>query len=298
MAQVKGATYSQISSYNGRNSTDASNTLWNSLKNAIPSSVISTYSYLPLKGMTSSTNNQGVTSYYTYDTSGRLFLVRDDDKNIISKHRYAYKNYPDNGIGGYNALSVSLTTPSVVTLGQSKTATASVTGGSGSYTYNWYLKNSSGTVISSSLGSSSSSYTFSCSQYGTHSIQCNVVDNQLGIDYTYNRNFSCCQSVGSFSMRSGYTNLSSSILNYGSSVSFYISFYANFSMQPNQSYLVAYVSSDCRPSSTKTFTVYEVMGRTWQVTIYSSGAMYWKMITGTALPAYYSQMTGTISYNK
>lgn len=298
MAQVKGATYSQISSNDGKNCSYASNTLWSSINSAVSSSLISTYSYNALVGMASLTNNQGVTSYYTYDTSGRLFLVRDDDKNIISKYRYAYKNFPDNNIGGYTTLAVVFTyQPPYVTPGANDEATVSVTGGTGSYVYNWYLKNSSGTVISSSLNSLSSSYTFSCNQYGTYRIQCEVIDAQLGISYTKTSNaISCCSSICNFTMGSGCISLSNSIVSYGTTASFYITFYANFVMQPNVSYQVAYISSACRPSSTKTFTVYELMGRTWQVTISSTGIMYWKMTSGTALPAYESQSTGTLTY--
>jgi hypothetical protein len=300
MARAKGATYSQLSSKDGRDCTSASDNLWSEINTAVSSSMIETSSYSPLRGAVSYTNTQGVTSYYSYDTSGRLFLVRNDDKNIISKYRYAYKNYPDNGIGGYATLSVSLTTPTPpeVLIGQNNTASATVSGGTGNYKYNWYLKKSTGTVEKSSLNSSSSSFIFSCDDYGPYYITCEVIDNELGISYTKNSsNITSCVSVCSFTPYSGITNLSSSIVNYGTSALFYLTFYANFEMQPNVSYLVETVSSACRPSATRTFTVYEVMGRTWQVTINSSGAMYWKMTAGTALPAYESQSTGTITYN-
>jgi YD repeat-containing protein len=53
--------------------------------------MVSTYTYKPLVGMTSSTNPDGFTSYYEYDAFGRLKTVRDHDNNIVKTYSYHYR---------------------------------------------------------------------------------------------------------------------------------------------------------------------------------------------------------------
>lgn len=51
---------------------------------------MTTYTYDPLIGMTSSTDAKGETTYYEYDSFQRLMNVRDKDKNIIKSFCYNY----------------------------------------------------------------------------------------------------------------------------------------------------------------------------------------------------------------
>jgi len=180
MAQVRGATYSQIISYDGKACDYPGISLWTGLNTTVPAAQFSTYSYKPLTGIATATNTRGVTTNYTYDLSRRLFIVRDDDKNILNRYRYGYRNYPDNGLGGYRTVTGYISTPSVVTKGISSTSYATASGGTGSYSYNWYLKNSSGTVISSCLNSSLNTFPFTCYQTGSYYTQYEVTDNLLG----------------------------------------------------------------------------------------------------------------------
>jgi YD repeat-containing protein len=61
---------------------------------------VTLYTYKPLVGLTSETiansNNSsgalGVTSYYSYDSFGRLSEVRDDEGKLLKKHTYNYAN--------------------------------------------------------------------------------------------------------------------------------------------------------------------------------------------------------------
>jgi YD repeat-containing protein len=53
------------------------------------------YTYKPLVGMTSMTDPRGVTTYYEYDTAGRLkeaYMIANSVKKILQTYNYHYKN--------------------------------------------------------------------------------------------------------------------------------------------------------------------------------------------------------------
>jgi len=52
---------------------------------------LSTYTYNPVFGITSTTDTNGTGTYYEYDNFGRLQLARDADKNIVKTYEYQYK---------------------------------------------------------------------------------------------------------------------------------------------------------------------------------------------------------------
>lgn len=51
---------------------------------------MTTYTYNPLIGTTSMTDARDQTTFYEYDTFGRLYLVKDQDRNILQKHDYHF----------------------------------------------------------------------------------------------------------------------------------------------------------------------------------------------------------------
>ena len=54
-------------------------------------SVMTTYTYHPIFGMTSSTDNNGISTYYDYDSFGRLWRVKDHKGNVLKQFEYHYK---------------------------------------------------------------------------------------------------------------------------------------------------------------------------------------------------------------
>ena len=67
-------------------------TMFNSkLRELLPNALITTYTYKLLTGMTSSTDANGKTNYYIYDSFGRLQNAKDQDINVIQEYKYHYK---------------------------------------------------------------------------------------------------------------------------------------------------------------------------------------------------------------
>lgn len=57
----------------------------------IANAQVTTYTYQPLIGMTSSTDPKGQTVYYEYDDFQRLMTMKDQDRKILNFTDYHYK---------------------------------------------------------------------------------------------------------------------------------------------------------------------------------------------------------------
>ncbi len=63
------------------------------IRNNLPNdAMVTTYTYSPLKGMTSATDASGKTLYYEYDGFNRLQIVKDHQGNIVQQYEYHYQN--------------------------------------------------------------------------------------------------------------------------------------------------------------------------------------------------------------
>jgi YD repeat-containing protein len=64
---------------------------FNALREEFPNAQISSYTYNPTIGMTSSTTPNGVTTTYNYDSFGRLINIKDENEKTIENYEYHYK---------------------------------------------------------------------------------------------------------------------------------------------------------------------------------------------------------------
>jgi YD repeat-containing protein len=55
--------------------------------------LMTTYTYKPLVGMTSQTDSNGVTTYYIYDSLGRLESIKDNNHKVLKNIKYNYKHF-------------------------------------------------------------------------------------------------------------------------------------------------------------------------------------------------------------
>lgn len=96
IAKIKNATVTQVASVLGvpdlSGINEANLVAINSLRANInmANTMITTYSYLPLVGISSVTDPKGISTYYEYDSSGRLQYVKDQNLNILQRYCYNY----------------------------------------------------------------------------------------------------------------------------------------------------------------------------------------------------------------
>jgi YD repeat-containing protein len=98
IAKIENATNAQLVSALGVSDfsaiTEAQLSSLNNLRTnaTFSQSMITTYTYQPLVGVTSITDPKGDTVYYTYDGLGRLQYVKDAQGKLLTDYQYHYKN--------------------------------------------------------------------------------------------------------------------------------------------------------------------------------------------------------------
>jgi len=108
IAKIENATYDQVATYvsNLQAKADADTDhctaasckeqqlrdALQTLREALPNAMVSSYTYDPQIGVTSMTDPKGYTTYYSYDNFHRLEQVKDDQGKLLSENVYHYKN--------------------------------------------------------------------------------------------------------------------------------------------------------------------------------------------------------------
>lgn len=99
VARIIGSDYSTVNSLVGQtqidnviNNEEDLRNLLNTLRTALPSAQVNTYTYKPLIGMTSKTDARGITEYYKYDGMQRLQAILDHLNNVNRTFDYHYRS--------------------------------------------------------------------------------------------------------------------------------------------------------------------------------------------------------------
>jgi hypothetical protein len=116
VAKIEGNEFTNAGQYintdilnNTTSYTDAQvQTGLNNLRSSLTGSLVSTFTYKPLVGMTSQTDPKGMTTYYTYDSFNRLSQVLDLNNNILKDYTYHFYNQPGPLINNSNSVTISL----------------------------------------------------------------------------------------------------------------------------------------------------------------------------------------------
>ncbi|MBP1221906.1 DUF5977 domain-containing protein [Flavobacterium sp. 1355] len=97
IAKIENATYAQIATALGVTATvldtynEANLAAINALRSVLSDALITTYTYKNLVGVTSVTDPKGMTTFYEYDSFGRLMFVKDQNLNVLQRYCYGYK---------------------------------------------------------------------------------------------------------------------------------------------------------------------------------------------------------------
>lgn len=143
VAQIKNTTYDEVSKLidiQALTDTYLPNMdLVNGLRQRLPNAQINTYAYTPLVGVTAITAPSGITTYYDYDVFGRLKSVKDNDGNQLANYAYSIRSSEVKPI--YPDMDINLTSTTPNKLDTSGIFEVSVKGGSGKFTYSWFVNN-------------------------------------------------------------------------------------------------------------------------------------------------------------
>ena len=98
IAKIENASLSQLSSALGitidnlQNYNENNLASINALRNTMTSAMITTYTHLPLIGVSSITDPKGNVTTFSYDNYNRLQNVKDKNGKILSENKYHYQN--------------------------------------------------------------------------------------------------------------------------------------------------------------------------------------------------------------
>lgn len=224
--------------------------------------LVSTYTYKPLTGITSETDERGRSVFYEYDQLNRLLLVKDNEGNIVKKICYNFSGQAENCTLFYN------------------------TAQSGSFTRN----NCGAGYIGGAV-----TYTVPANTFSSGESQADANSKALA---SVNANGQAYANTNGI-CKCAYTNLpafpiyTSIFPAPGSTITFTLSFYATNPASVNWTGVYTQIGSiggGCKPAATRTITIVDNNSRTWSVQVNTLGQFFVKLITGVA-------PTGTLPIN-
>jgi YD repeat-containing protein len=169
VAEIMGATYNEVQTALGATPESVSSqvipnmTTLDGLRATLPNALITTYTYSPLVGMTSTTAPNGATTYYDYDGFGRLKSIRDAAEDTLETYHYKYRNLDlpfQPTPPTYEPLQIVLYPADRYRVNIPGTFTAGISGGSGSVSRQWILKRGNTTLNTWQTTGNTLSHTF------------------------------------------------------------------------------------------------------------------------------------------
>ncbi|MBL7737785.1 MAG: hypothetical protein JNK14_01110 [Chitinophagaceae bacterium] len=235
-------------------------------------SLMITYTYTPLIGMTGQCDATNWILYYEYDNFGRLKLIRDLDKNVVKRVEYKYQTCPT----------------SFTNIAQSR---------------NFYKSTCGSGYVSSPV-----TYTIPAGKY-TSCVSQTEVDGWMESEFNLNgqayandpaNGATCSACTGTYAAASGWTSFYTSITPNSNTVSLTLVVAATSSSSfnnINNGVIIGTITSTCcRPSVARSFSCSE-SGRMWSVTVYPDGQVLLVRTGGAALPSVYQGFTLSGSYS-
>lgn len=225
--EIEGKTYSEVLSMIGSNtiatlaasiSSSSIISITDGIRSQIgTSALVSSYTYIPLVGISSIKDLRGQNTTYHYDSSWRL-------KKITDNNNYKIAMYANHLAG--QTLSVSFSASSSYSYGTTADYIAVPINSSENCTYQWILKNSSGTNIYTSSLNESPNVAITLSHPGSMILTCNMTDLMTGTVATYSNSFTVTNPVIKFSnISSGNNQLYANIsIPESASVTFYLDY--------------------------------------------------------------------------
>lgn len=95
IAKIENATNAQIATALGLSLatvTEANMAAIDGLRTSLPNAMTTTFTYIPLIGVTTIKDPKGDVTTFEYDSFGRLVLVKDNNGNKLSENEYHFKN--------------------------------------------------------------------------------------------------------------------------------------------------------------------------------------------------------------
>jgi YD repeat-containing protein len=290
---VNGATLSSPPS------DDALRTELNKIRTGLPNALVNTYTYNVFNGLTSQTDPTGVTNYYNYDGYGRLSYIQDQHHNIVKRFAYSYTGTPD---GAADVLTTPLNAINTTLTSWTATFTNITTGASTNFVVN------QGTVPTVFANLAPGLYSIALNPIGTLNtftyLTFNGVTTQQTAFTLNNVNLSSPATFnlvtgpllpGFISMNSGYSAPSSGFNNNGGTVTGHLTWLSHSTLNSGVTYTIGTVNNNLVPTVNRPFPVTDGAGRSWNVTITSSGDV--QVSCGATIPANTTITFASITYS-